>query len=898
MIQSNKFWFQMPTYWKKKEEEQYQSKVPVANKPTVSPVSKPMQSKAEPLRQPMMSYNVEWTILPWVSDETALNIQNYVKSNAKTPEESKLMLSDLHQEAIKGTQVKEYQKDREKNKAEMVKMSMSAKDPEEKKQIDLSLKLSNISDIIREWAVKNGYTNVWEMWDKDVLDKFVNTNPDKQTMITDYLNWKINNVDVGKQLGLIEEEVVEQSNWVMWEIAPDEWLQLPYANPIKEYTGDESWLDYAGWTIANIPWSAWNIISWLWNMVMHPIDTAKWLWKAVSWAGANVVKWGINKATWETDEQINAKIYNEDNPVYTFMRDKIWIDLKENEQVADSMWEFLANRYGGREEIKKTFKEDPVWVVWDVVWLLEWWVNMAGKAWIISEAQKVWMLNKLSQVQPYTKVPELAVKWAVKTVEWAMTIPSAIANAPETIAKTITKTKTSQDKLFKAQNPSLNVLNKNRNFKTLRAESDLANQLIVDAWHSPIDTETRRIAHEATMKSTWAEVEKAVQNKKTLQVDQRQFANILEETVADAKKSWLVKNTADIKALEAEAKAMRTQRFIDLPSLEKKKQYINGIVNNRWDSAIGDVYKNGMKKVTRAIWEIEDATLAKIPWEFSQLKKNFGALKATYEDILKADLKAQKAKWMDLIESYSRLEGIWDIIWWTLSAFTQWKQWLSDVAKWVGKVVLWKALAKTKDADFLIKEWFKSLLPKPKTNATKVSPIYNNSKPVNSLGQTKVAPKLPVKNEAIPQNKVTVKAPEIIKDIKWDIKFKSDWSVEVNYIRNIEKSPNMWDKFLQSSEPKWQYFNISEWWNVPQWRDSWIKTFKKPLVIERKSSGKWWWKDDLSNMYWGKKWQALTDAIKKDWYDWIITYNEIRWTKYAQESVDLANKSKWIPAKK
>jgi len=37
----------------------------------------------------------------------------------------------------------------------------------------------------------------------------------------------------------------------------------------------------------------------------------------------------------------------------------------------------------------------------------------------------------------------------------------------------------------------------------------------------------------------------------------------------------LVKNTADIKALEAEAKAMRKQQFIDLPSLEKKKQYIN-----------------------------------------------------------------------------------------------------------------------------------------------------------------------------------------------------------------------------------------------------------------------------------------------------------------------------------
>jgi len=33
-------------------------------------------------------------------------------------------------------------------------------------------------------------------------------------------------------------------------------------------------------------------------------------------------------------------------------------------------------------------------------------------------------------------------------------------------------------------------------------------------------------------------------------------------------------------------------------------------------------------------------------------------LKATYEDVLKADLKNQKAKGMDIMESYSRIEGI------------------------------------------------------------------------------------------------------------------------------------------------------------------------------------------------------------------------------------------------
>jgi predicted component of type VI protein secretion system len=39
------------------------------------------------------------------------------------------------------------------------------------------------------------------------------------------------------------------------------------------------------------------------------------------------------------------------------------------------------------------------------------------------------------------------------------------------------------------------------------------------------------------MKSKWAEVESKVKDRKTLYIDQRQFAKILEDTVADVKKS-------------------------------------------------------------------------------------------------------------------------------------------------------------------------------------------------------------------------------------------------------------------------------------------------------------------------------------------------------------------------
>jgi len=135
-----------------------------------------------------------------------------------------------------------------------------------------------------------------------------------------------------------------------------------------------------------------------------------------------------------------------------------------------------------------------------------------------------------------------------------------------------------------------------------------------------------------------------------------------------------------------------------------------------------------------------------------------------------------------------------------------------------------------------------------------------------------------------------------MKDIKWDIEVLADWSIKVQYIRNTEKMPYRGDKYLQDIEPKWQYFNISEWWYNPNWRESWEKVFKKPLVIENWWSGKWGWKEKLSQQYWGKKWQALSNAIKNDWYDWIITYDVIKWEKFSSESVDLST-SKWLPTK-
>ena len=143
------------------------------------------------------------------------------------------------------------------------------------------------------------------------------------------------------------------------------------------------------------------------------------------------------------------------------------------------------------------------------------------------------------------------------------------------------------------------------------------------------------------------------------------------------------------------------------------------------------------------------------------------------------------------------------------------------------------------------------------------------------------------------------KSLESVENLVWDIKKVWDW-YEVSYIRNTEKSPNLWSKFWQDIEPAWQYFSISEWWAkwLPDTYEVGKKTFKKPLVVERKSTDANWWKWDISKMYWWKTWKKLSQAIVDDWYDWIVTRKDIWWKKYTSESVDLTSfqTPTWLPA--
>ena len=275
-------------------------------------------------------------------------------------------------------------------------------------------------------------------------------------------------------------------------------------------------------------------------------------------------------------------------------------------------------------------------------------------------------------------------------------------------AEKITNTVSAQDKLYKAQEPRMNVLSNKKNLEKRRANSDRANQLIIQNGYIPTNTAERVDAHQKTINTLWEQIKQQINQWEWITIDQTSIINALEDYINEKKSLNIAWIEADISALEKELESLKRSQEewgTDLPILENKKQVFNDLVDWKGQEA-SEVYKWWLKLISQEIWKIEDNLLSEIPWEFSNLKRDVWALLDTYEDVFKADMKNQRSKWVWLTEAYSRIEWIWDIIDWVLWVFSGDGK---KVITWLWKVALWKSLAKAKDVDFLVKTWFRDL---------------------------------------------------------------------------------------------------------------------------------------------------------------------------------------------
>ena len=386
-------------------------------------------------------------------------------------------------------------------------------------------------------------------------------------------------------------------------------------------------------------------------------------------------------------------------------------------------------------------------------------------------------------------------------------------------AELITNTVSAQDKLYKAQEPRMNTLTSKKNLENRRANSDRANQLIVENGYLPTNTSERVEAHQATLNKLWNQVKSKINEWKWIPVDQSSIIEVLENYINEKKNLNVAAIEWDIAALEKELESLKKSQeewTADLPVLENKKQVYNDIANWKEHEA-SKVYNDWIKLITAEIWKIEDQLLSEIPWEFSNLKKDVWALIDSYEDVFKADMKNQRSKGVWLTEAYSRIEWIWDMIEWALWIF-KW-EW-GKVIQWAWKVLLWKSLAKAKDSDFLIEQGFKGLAEELNKNKSNVG--LDKSQASSKTAKYQVADDLESQYETAVKNGDEARAKEILKEYaesKWykgteDYKGRWAWaapsaSVEKADFRNLEK---IWEAL----EDWWEsnLYGVANWYSA------------------------------------------------------------------------------------
>lgn len=113
-----------------------------------------------------------------------------------------------------------------------------------------------------------------------------------------------------------------------------------------------------------------------------------------------------------------------------------------------------------------------------------------------------------------------------------------------------------------------------------------------------------------------------------------------------------------------------------------------------------------------------------------------------------------------------------------------------------------------------------------------------------------------------------------------DINDVSESNMKIAYMRNKEKSGYFGSRYGQNIEPAGEYMIVDDLWQerpnnymLPNYEYGFI-TFKKPLIVDFIDTTDKGWKLTLSNMYGGKTRKALSNAIKKDGYDAIVTVSD------------------------
>lgn len=333
-----------------------------------------------------------------------------------------------------------------------------------------------------------------------------------------------------------------------------------------------------------------------------------------------------------------------------------------------------------------------------------------GKQWApIEQAYKTggqtWALKALGASVPKTTLD--IAKQPIDLAIWVGKVPFKVADwAIGKTAQKLLTDKTGTKELFQASSPSINKLgNKNLWLDKLREKSAIADETIVKLGYKPKNTTERVQAYQNAMLDVWKQVENLRGGVKQ-KFSGKQVGDFIRNKIEEAKTNWKLSPSQqkDANTLNDWAAYYDSLWDLDFPQVSGIRWQVNG--ETTWNKKLdnGDLFNKTFQWLAGVIRKTENKTIDSAKGtKFQDVMNRYWALAEMLEDVLKQDVKAQRAKWEWLTTTYSRIEGISDI--------AKWVMWRSpkEIASGVGKIAVGKTLAKLKDVDFLIENWYSKL---------------------------------------------------------------------------------------------------------------------------------------------------------------------------------------------
>lgn len=300
--------------------------------------------------------------------------------------------------------------------------------------------------------------------------------------------------------------------------------------------------------------------------------------------------------------------------------------------------------------------------------------------------------------------------------------------------------------IFKSVKPSITVA---RDKSAVRKTLNAANDEIVARGKKPANLQEYSDAIKETKKEIWGEIESKLQGGTGSKINLRSIADELEEMASN---SSLIR--AD-KGAAARIKKMAENLIgqgdeISVLEAEELKQFLNAELGGAFGKFnLSNAEQNAKKLITSKLGKQLDETLSSIPGEFADLKKKYGALRQTEEDVLKRLIVFGRQNPQGLVESFSKISGVGNI----LKGFIPGGGGVSSMAKGVGELAMGQLQKRANDADLLVKRAFERL-------HSKSQGFQPKSKLFNAIKDGKVRAGLSIVDESKKGNPVVGKTAE------------------------------------------------------------------------------------------------------------------------------------------